>query len=737
MIKEANKNIALLTDSILNSYSQVFFSNKQLFAFILIIVSFFDFYAGLAGLIAVVSSNLAALMIGFNRQKIQNGYYGFNSLLVGLGLGMYYEFSPEFLLILLFASLFTLLVTIMLEGVIGKYGLPYLSIPFLFGIWMIFLAAREYTSLDISQRGVYTLNEMYALGGSGMVTIYEWFYSLPLPDIVVLYFRSLGAIFFQYHLFPGIIIAIGILIYSRQAFLLSILGYVSAWVFYDIIGADINALSYSYIGFNFILTAIAIGGFFIIPSKWSYLWVILLTPLISFLITSTSQMFAASQLSIYSLPFNIVVLMFLYILKFRERFYRKPEIVTVQHFSPEMNFYTKDSYRQRFDEDVMINLSLPFWGEWMVTQGHDGEITHKERWKHAWDFEIVDKEGSLSSGSGRKPEDYYCFNKPVLAPADGWVEEILDGVEDNPIGEVNLDQNWGNTIIIKHADKVYTKLSHLKNESFKVEKGDYIKRGDVLALCGNSGRSPQPHLHFQVQANPFIGAKTIDYPFAFFIMRKGTSYSLKTYLRPLKNDFVSNINENESLHKAFHFVPGQKLQFRLSSDKNEQDIQVKLNVKTDLYNNTYIHCETTNSKAFFRIEGEMMYFTHFQGNKKSFLYLLYLGLYRAVSGYYQDMIIEDVYPLSIISRKSGMILQDFIAPFYTFLKAKYRLVYHKIEDDLSDATIELRSTASVRAGKKLRRSFEFRFTISEGAIRKIYISTKSANIEATWEEPGL
>ncbi|RLD77009.1 MAG: peptidase M23, partial [Bacteroidetes bacterium] len=416
-------------DSVTNSYSQVFFSKNKVFAFLIILVTFFDFYAGLSGLIAVLASNLAAFVIGFNKQNIRNGFYGFNSLMVALGLGMFYEFNGEFFLILLFASLFTLMMSVMLEGVIGKYGLPYLSIPFLLGIWMVFLAAREYSTLEISQRGVYALNEMYALGGSWLVDLHEWLYSLPLPDIIVLYFRSLGAIFFQYHLVPGFLIAIGILIYSRQALLLSMLGFVTAWIFYLLIGADINTLSYSYIGFNFILTAIAIGGFFVIPSRWSYLWVILLTPLTSFLITSTSGMFAASQLSIYSLPFNLVVLMFLYILKFRERNFRKPEAVVVQHFSPEMNFYTKDNFRKRFDEDVSVNLNLPFFGEWVVTQAHNGKHTHKNSWKHAWDFEISDDEGIYHSGSGLAREDFYCFNTPVLAPADGWVEEILDGVE--------------------------------------------------------------------------------------------------------------------------------------------------------------------------------------------------------------------------------------------------------------------------------------------------------------------
>ncbi|MCK7534439.1 MAG: urea transporter [Marinilabiliales bacterium] len=123
------------------------------------------------------------------------------------------------------------------------------------------------------------MNEMYMLGG------YDHGQDLRVVQPVStcrsrssIYFRSLGAIFFQYHLFPGLLIAIGLLIYSRIAFTLSLLGFYAAYAFYQLVGADMTTLSYSYIGFNFILTAIAIGGFFIIPSWYSFLWVILLTP---------------------------------------------------------------------------------------------------------------------------------------------------------------------------------------------------------------------------------------------------------------------------------------------------------------------------------------------------------------------------------------------------------------------------------------------------------------------------
>lgn len=724
---------ASLTDGIINSYSQVFFSNNRFFSFILVIVTFFDFYAGLAGFLAVLASNAAACIIGFNRRNIRNGFYGFNSLLVGLGLGMYYEFNPEFILVLLFAALFTLLVSVMLEGVIGKYGLPYLSIPFLFGIWMILLAAREYTSLEVSQRGVYVLNEMYAIGGKALVEIHEWLYSLPLSEAVMVYFRSLGAIFFQYHLLPGMLVAAGLLVYSRQAFLLSILGFASAWVFYELIGADISVLSYSYIGFNYILTAIAIGGFFIIPSKWSYLWVILLTPLTSFLITSTGQMFAASQLSVYSLPFNLVVIMFLYVIKFREHFIRAPEAVVVQHFSPEKNFYAKDNYRQRFEDGVFVALTLPFHGEWMVTQAHDDIHTHREGWKHAWDFEIAADDGSFHSGTGLNVEDYLCYSKPVLAPADGWVEEILDGVADNPVGEVNLDQNWGNTVIIKHGTKLYTKLCHLRKGSFQVAKGDYVKRGQILAGCGNSGRSPKPHLHFHVQSEPYIGAQTTDYPLAFYLLFGKDGPVLKNYDRPLKNNRIANIAGDEKLYKAFHFIPGQKLGFRVDYLTEGSREYVNLLVIADVFNNTYLFHERTNSKAWFQTEGGLLYFTHFEGDKKSFLFLLYLGLFKVAHADHPRLLIRDVFPLDVFGSHPLLMLQDLIAPFYTFLRADYSLYYPETIDNMMQNAIELRAEACLRSGNKIIRKYDFQIMAGNGIISRISIQTKNISIEAVWE----
>ena len=715
--------------SIYNSYSQIFFSNNWVLAIILICVSFFDVYAGISGLVAVVFSNTLAYLIGFNRVNIKSGFYGFNSLLVGLGLGVYYNPGIEYLMILLFASMLTLFVTLAFEGVVGKYGLPYLSLSFLIGIWAVTLASREFTALTVSERGVYRINEMYALGGISLVNIYDWFNHINLHESIIMYFKSIGAIFFQYHLFAGVLIAIGILIYSRISFLLSLIGFFSAYYFYYIIGADLGELSYSYIGFNFILTSIAIGGFFIIPSKYSFLWVILLTPLISIIIISTNIIFSVYQLSIYSLPFNIVVLLFLYALKFRERYFTKPELTILQQFSPEKNLYSQLNNKIRFDNYKYFPLSLPFWGDWIVSQGHEGEITHKEDWKHAWDFLIKDENGNTFAGTGDKKEDYYCYNKPLIAPGDGVVEEIINNVEDNEIGEVNLKENWGNSIIIKHRDLLYSQISHIKIDSFQVEKGDMVKKGDLLAYCGNSGRSPEPHVHMQIQTTPFIGSKTLKYPIGQYILKNNSEFEFQSFIIPEENDLISNIEKSESLHKAFHFIPGQKISFKVV-DSNEIEKIVNFEVQADIYNNTFIYCKKTKSKAYFKYDNMIFYFTHFQGNKKSFLFYFYLGTYKVLSGFYKNLLITDSYPLSALNNKFLIFFQDFVAPFFLFMKSVYTLKYLSIDEVFDESTILLKSKTEVKFGRKITKKLDFDFEIDNEGIHKFTIIDKKLKIEA-------
>ena len=79
--------------ALLNSYSLLFFSNNKLFALLLVMVSFFNPYAGLAGVIAALIAIIISWFTGLNKVSTEEGIYSYNALIIGMGMGSIYNFS--------------------------------------------------------------------------------------------------------------------------------------------------------------------------------------------------------------------------------------------------------------------------------------------------------------------------------------------------------------------------------------------------------------------------------------------------------------------------------------------------------------------------------------------------------------------------------------------------------------------------------------------------------------------
>lgn len=720
-MKIPKQRIQVFFSTLFNSYSQVFFSESRLFAVVLILVSFLDYRAGVSGFVAVLVSNVTAYVLGFNRHSIKQGAYGFNALMVGLGIGVYFQFSAVLFITIIFAAIFTLFITLALEGILAKYALPYLSMPFLIGIWSVTLATRDFTALGLSESGIYTYNELYALGGTNFIFIYDWVNALEGFDSLKIYFLSLGAIFFQNKLLAGIFISLGLLYYSRIAFSLSLIGFYLAYFFYSFIGADFSELAYTFIGFNYILSAIAIGGYFIIPSARSYLWTVLLLPVTVIVTTSLGHVFSIWQLSIYSLPFNVVVLLFLYILKLR---YTKTETLSshfVRQATPEKSLYLNRTAASELKGKNFFPVGLPFWGQWTVTQAHSGEYTHKGNWRHAWDFVITDENGEQFKNSGDVAQDYFCYEKLVLSPASGYVSDIYDQVEDNLIGDINTAQNWGNSIVIKHSDYLYSQLSHLKAGSFKVKKGDYVKKGQLLAVVGNSGHSPYPHLHFQLQATPYIGSQTLDYPLHNYIHKHEGKFHLKTFGKPQEGQQIFPAETDEILKNAFHFIPGKKMLVHFC--ENEITQLFEWEVYKTVANQTYIYCAASQSTAYFFATESGFYFTNFVGSKKSPLFFFFSSLYQVEVAYYQGITKKAVLRPNLFFSRSVIFFHDFIAPFIFLIKSKYSITYLEKDDDFVPDFVNLQSKIENRIFSK--KTGEIKAEIHVRANQKIDIQIQN------------
>jgi murein DD-endopeptidase MepM/ murein hydrolase activator NlpD len=57
----------------------------------------------------------------------------------------------------------------------------------------------------------------------------------------------------------------------------------------------------------------------------------------------------------------------------------------------------------------------------------------------------------------------------------------------------------GRIIVINHGHGIVTRYAHI-DKALK-QQGDRVKRGDVVAQMGNTGRSTGPHVHYEVRIN--------------------------------------------------------------------------------------------------------------------------------------------------------------------------------------------------------------------------------------------
>ncbi|MDB5118910.1 MAG: hypothetical protein JWN56_128 [Sphingobacteriales bacterium] len=719
---KGQKAVKELVTSVLHSYSVVFFSQNKVFGFLLLVVSFLNVNAGIAGLACVVFSLTLVHLLGYQKENIRMGLYSFNSLLLGIGFGSFFQLNPSFWIWITAACFFVVILTIVITSLLGKYGLPVLTIPFIFTFWIVLLAVNGFATMGLQQINSVLLNEMQNTKPESITGLINYFQSVKVPYYFDLFFRSLSAILFQNSVFCGMIMSVGLFLHSRITFTLMVLGFTVACVFNSLTGTYLNEISYYHLGSNLMMVSTAIGGFFLIPSVRSYVWAIIAVPMTILLINALTNLLGIPNLPIFSMPFCIVTLSLLYFFMLRIN-PGKLALTPFQHYSPEVNLYQFLNGKERLHDLNYLRLNLPFMGSWTVSQGYNGDITHKGEWAKALDFVVKDELGHTFISSGSNCEHYYCFNKPVLACADGIIEDVVDHVDDNEINVLNTAQNWGNSVVIKHIGGLYSKVSHLKKASIKVNVGDFIKQGELIGLCGNSGRSPEPHLHFQTQLAPYVGSKTFEYPMAYFVSTQPNSVpKFNNFCVPEEGTIVQAPVINGSLKKAFSFQPGYSA--TVKSNTGQEEVW---EVFTDALNQSYIYSLTSGATAYFVNNGTVFYFTSFYGSQNSLLYLFYQSAYKVIFSSKSYVKACDQFPLHLSSNKVELWVHDIVAPFYQFIKQKF-----VSECTYEQAGFMIKSEECKELFGRSTQVMSATIHVKENAIKSFSVSSKGKEINLIW-----
>ena len=127
------------------------------------------------------------------------------------------------------------------------------------------------------------------------------------------------------------------------------------------------------------------------------------------------------------------------------------------------------------------------------------------------------------------------------------------------MGQPEIEQRWGNVVVIQHAPGLCSLVAHLARGSVKVKPGQRVKQGEALGLCGSSGRSPVPHLHFQLQALPTVGAPTLPVELHDVIGVDHERERLYATCVPAEGQRVRNAEADPGLVAMLRFEPGETM----------------------------------------------------------------------------------------------------------------------------------------------------------------------------------
>ncbi len=144
--------------------------------------------------------------------------------------------------------------------------------------------------------------------------------------------------------------------------------------------------------------------------------------------------------------------------------------------------------------------------------------------RFAIDWVKIDANSQQSNGDSTDNKNWPTYGQKAIAVVDAKVASVLDGLPErvpNALpGDTTMQNVTGNHVILDLGHGLYAFYAHLQPGSIKVRVGDRVKRGQVLALVGNSGNTTASHLHFHVtQGMGPLSAQGVPYVIDAFKLR--------------------------------------------------------------------------------------------------------------------------------------------------------------------------------------------------------------------------
>lgn len=263
-------------DIILRGIGQVMFQDNPVSGLFFFIAIGWGSYTAdvpqvaIGGLLGIVVATITAWWLRVDRAVLGAGLYGFNAYLVGIALPTFLTVSPLLWVYIVLGAMVSVVATLAATNLMKTWGVSALTAPFILVTWLLLLSTYAFSGL---------LGE--ALPASGLITPIpaEAVSPLAIVDFIEGMLISISQVFVKGDGPAALLILIGLAAGSMAAAGFALAAALISVIVAHLLGAESQIVTAGLVGFNPILTAIALGTVFYRPGPRVTIYALLATVL--------------------------------------------------------------------------------------------------------------------------------------------------------------------------------------------------------------------------------------------------------------------------------------------------------------------------------------------------------------------------------------------------------------------------------------------------------------------------
>jgi len=199
----------------------------------------------LVALVASMIGTWICLSSGANKSSVNEGIFGYNSVLTGLALSLYLSGDNRWLFAIIGAAVASLFTAAMMN-VLNRLKIPILTFPYILLTWLVLLASFGMSAIHLSNDLVQQDVTPWRLHVGGNIEFNGVIYGI-------------SQIFFLKNIYSALLILIGIFWAGWRLGLYAVIGTIISWLSAYALGAEVTSLNMGMYGYNAVLAILAIS----------------------------------------------------------------------------------------------------------------------------------------------------------------------------------------------------------------------------------------------------------------------------------------------------------------------------------------------------------------------------------------------------------------------------------------------------------------------------------------------